>query len=116
MGFSVRLLGAFLGKEESGNPASIGLVMNYLENNYTENELLQLAVDYVYGDASINAVIEGLYTNINDEPASLDFVTQLSADLVTAANVAQYFVDSVENAEMVGLMGLNATGVDYLII
>ncbi len=120
VGFSVKLLGAFLGKAESQNPASIGLVMQYLGNGYSEEEILQLAVEYVYGERpAITSVIEGLYSNVHGEAAPSSVMSELTADFdsgsSTAISIASQFVESQQNIEMIDLIGLSNTGVEYLI-
>ena len=118
-GIAAKVLGAFLGAGGLENPSLTGYVLNLLDNGMTYDELLQTAVDTVFGlDPSGAAIVAHFFTSLTGEEAPNDVVTEWGARIdsgeISAVEVARLVAEDEFNLANIDLIGLASSGLEYL--
>ena len=117
-GEAVKTLGAFLGA--SGiTPENVGLVLNLLDNGLTYEGLLAEANAVVFGaDPDGATMVRHFYTALTGEEAPADVINQYGGMVdngeLSRVELAKLVADYEVNLTNIDLVGLSATGVEYL--
>jgi hypothetical protein len=118
-GKTAKLLGAILGAEGVSNKVYVGAGLYFLDSGMTYEELMQVALDVVLGaNPSSSSVVDLLWTNIVGPPTAADNLGQYSALIdngtYTAAELAVVAADHSLNTTNIDLIGLSASGIEYI--
>ena len=118
-GEAVKTLGAFLGA--SGiTPENVGLVLNLLDGGLTYEGLITEANAVVFGaDPDGATMVRHFYTVLTGEEAPADVINQYGGMVdngeLSRVELAKLVADSEVNLTNIDLVGLSATGVEYLL-
>ena len=120
-GEAVKTLGAFLGAEESTNPALVGLALSLLDAGMTYDELLQATIDFIFGaEVSVAAMVDHLSTIVTGQSASPELIAEFGVKVeigdLSVVGVAKQFTESESNLTNIDLIGLNDAGVEYILV
>jgi len=118
-GTVAKVIGAVFGSAMVANKIYVGAGLEMLDGGASEQDLMQLALNFALGDAPNNAaVVELLYTNIvGTAPSAADrayFVAMLDNHIYTQAGLGVMAAELSLNASNIHLAGLAATGLEYL--
>jgi len=118
-GEAVKTLGAFLGTD-GVTPENIGLVLNLLDSGLTYDGLLAEATAVVFGaDPDGATLVRHFYTKLTGENAPVEIVS-LYGKLIddgelSKVELAKLVADNEMNLTNIDFVGLNFTGVEYLL-
>jgi len=118
-GEAVKTLGAFL--SASGiTPENVGLVLNLLDGGLSYEDLLAEANALVFGvDPDSATMVRHFYTALTGDEAPADVINQYGGMVdngeLSRVELAKLVADSEVNLTNIDLVGLSATGVEYLL-
>ncbi|MDP1930729.1 MAG: VCBS repeat-containing protein [Gammaproteobacteria bacterium] len=118
-GKTAKVLGALLGSAGVANKEYVGIGLQLLDDGLSYENLMSAALTAVLGpNASHASAVTLLYTNlagVAPGPAELATYTGLlSSGSMSQAALAVMAADTDFNANNIGLVGLAATGIEYL--
>ncbi len=118
-GTTAKILGAVFGKAAVANKEYAGIGLQLLDGGMSYLDLMQLAINAALGaGASNEAVVKLLYENVVGTPppvADLAFYKGLlDSGAHTRASLGVLAADTLLNTTNVNLVGLAASGLDYL--
>jgi Ca2+-binding RTX toxin-like protein len=118
-GEAVKTLGAFLGTDGI-TPENIGLVLNLLDNGLTYDGLLAEATAVVFGaDPDGATLVRHFYTKLTGENAPVEIVSMYGKLIddgeLSKVELAKLVADNEMNLTNIDFVGLNFTGVEYLL-
>lgn len=119
-GLVARIIGAVFGASALGNAEYVGIGLTLLGNGSSYDELLDLALRVALPSGRTNAsVVNLLYTNLVGEappPAqSAYFEAMLENGSFTQVSLARFAAEHELNVANIDLVGLAATGIEYVI-
>ena len=114
-----RLLGAFLGAGGLGNASLAGYVLDLLDTGMSYDDLLQTAVDTVFGPDPTGAEIAAHFATslTGDETPNAviaGWAARFDAGEITAAEFARLAAEDDLNLANIDFVGLAASGLEYL--
>lgn len=118
-GVAAKVLGAFLGPDGLGNAGLVGYVLNLLDNGASYGELLQTAIDTVFGTDPQGAdLVRHFHKILTGTPAPEEIVSTFGAMLdngeTTPAELAMLAAEHELNLANIDFVGLAQSGLDYL--
>ncbi len=118
-GTTAKILGAVFGKAAVANKEYAGIGLQLLDGGMSYLDLMQLALNAKLGaGASNTAVVNLLYTNVVGSPPPADqlafYQGLLDSGAYTRASLGVLAADTVLNTANVNLVGLAASGLEYL--
>ena len=119
-GKTVKLLAAVLGKGSVMNKEYIGAGLHALDNGMTYEALMAAAIEVVFGSDSAGASVVGaLFENLvgSAAPQSIldEYGTLLDSGAMTAVELGIAVADHSQNAINIDLVGLQSSGIEYII-
>lgn len=117
-GQTAKILGAVFGSDAVSNNEYAGIGLHYLDNGWSYEELMSLAIDAALGtDASPEDVVQHLYTNVvgvaPNEAEAKPFVDMLDDGLYSKGSLGIIAAETALNATNIDLIGLAETGLEY---
>ena len=117
-GQAVKLLGALLGAESVSNKDYIGEAIKILDSGVSYEELMGLAVNFVFGADPDPAILIGsIYNNLVGSEAPKSIIDEYSAALNSGAlspeGLARAASEHELNAANIDLIGLSSSGVEF---
>ena len=119
-GTVARFLGAVFGRQAVQDPALVGIGLRFADSGLSGEQLMQLALDARLGAGASNAaVVDLLYTNVVGVAPAPDtaayYAGLLAAGTYSQASLGVMAAETPENAAAIGLVGLSATGLAYVV-
>jgi hypothetical protein len=117
-GTVAKILGAVFGSEAIGSQNYVGIGLRLLDQGYSKEALINLALNTRLGNAySTMQEVDLLYKNLmhrppTDQEASF-WTNQLDNKVYSPAGLAQLACDSTVNTENINLVGLTLSGIAY---
>ncbi|MCY3689907.1 MAG: hypothetical protein OXG90_13150 [Gammaproteobacteria bacterium] len=120
-GRAVKTIGAFLGADGIRDSGLVGYVLNLLDNGMPYVELLQTAIETVFGqDPDGPAMVRYFFEALTGQQAPEDIVNDLGGMVgsggVSALELAMLAADHELNLANIDFVGLAASGVEYLVV
>jgi hypothetical protein len=117
-GTGLKVMGAILGSSSLSDRKTVGIVINFMDNQGTENALINLGLNFKLGSGFTNQQeVNLLYTNIYGKlPDALTnelLVSLLNNNFLTQTQFAYSAVELSQNAQNINLTGLNKIGIEY---
>jgi V8-like Glu-specific endopeptidase len=117
-GTAAKILGAVFGSGSLSNLSLIGTALSYVDQGYTEQSLLDIALSARLGSARSNAsVVNLLYSNLFGHAPSVADVAiykgLLDTGIFTQAGLAVIAAESSYNLTNINLVGFESTGIYY---
>jgi len=114
----VKLLGALLGKNAASNKDYIGEGIKILDSGTSYEQLMGLAVNYVFGaEPEAANLIGSIYENLVGSEAPQSIIDEYSAALNSGAlspeGLAMAASEHEFNAANIDLIGLSSSGVEF---
>lgn len=118
-GFTARVIGAVFGKAQVANKQYVGIGLGLLDSGMDQQALMKLALQTRLGASATNAdVVNLLYTNVVGQPpdaASFNyFKDMLDSGAISQAGLGVVAANHALNAAGIDLVGLAASGIEYL--
>lgn len=118
-GITAKILGAVFGKDSLANKEYAGIGLKLLDGGMSYNDLMELAINTKLGaHASDTAIVNLLYTNVvGAAPATSDlnyYTGLLQNGSYNEGSLGILAADSTANAEHIHLIGLAATGLEFV--
>ena len=118
-GIAAKVLGAFLGAGGLDNPSLTGYVLDLLDKGMTYGELLQTAVDTVFGPGPSGADIAVHFsTSLTGEETPNDVIagwaTRFDGGEISAVEIARLAAEDSLNIANIDLVGLASSGLEFL--
>lgn len=118
-GITAKILGAVFGKDSLANKEYAGIGLKLLDGGMSYNGLMELAINTKLGaHASDTAIVNLLYTNVvGAAPATSDlnyYTGLLQNGSYNEGSLGILAADSTANAEHIHLIGLAATGLEFV--
>ncbi|MBS0298523.1 MAG: DUF4214 domain-containing protein [Proteobacteria bacterium] len=118
-GITAKTLGAVFGKDALANKEYAGTGLKLLDGGMSYSDLMELAINTKLGaDASDTEIVNLLYTNvIGAAPTASDlnyYVGLLQNGSYTEASLGILAADSSANTDHINLIGLAATGLEFV--
>jgi len=117
-GFVALLLGGFLGNNGVQNKEFVGLGLELTDKGYTEDDIIELALDNVFGSKrEPSDVLKHFYSTLTGDtiPVSMlnDFLVLFDRGSLSVSELATQVVYSDFNMQNINFIGLYATGIEY---
>jgi len=117
-GQTAKILGAVFGKDAVSNKQYAGIGLHFLDSGVSYETLMDLALNAALGDDANNhaSVVKLLYKNVLNVDASdsdAEPFIQLLEDGMTKGALGVMAAETTFNAENIGLVGLQETGLAY---
>lgn len=118
-GVVAKTLGAVFGSDAVSNDNYVGIGLNAMDGGMTEEGLMTLALDARLGaNHSYEQVVDLLYSNVTGASPSdavrANFVSLLESGAHTEASLGVLASETVRNESNIDLVGLQASGLEYL--
>jgi len=118
-GWVARVIGAVWGPARLADAGLVGKGLRLMDNGMTGQQLVQLALDHAFGPVrDSTTLVAALYRNavgVDAAPQVLAaYVNGIQAGTWTQADLGVIAAESEANAMHIGLSGLRATGIEYL--
>ena len=118
-GITAKILGAVFGKDALANKEYAGIGLKLLDGGMSYNDLMELAINAKLGThASDTAIVNLLYTNVvgtAPETSDLNYYTGLLQNgSYDESSLGILAADSTANANHIDLIGLAATGLEFV--
>ena len=118
-GITAKILGAVFGKNALANKEYAGIGLKLLDGGMSYSALMELAINTKLGaHADDTAIVNLLYTNvIGSAPAASDlnyYLGLLQNDSYNEASLGILAADSTANSDHINLVGLAATGLEFV--
>ncbi|MBV6448059.1 hypothetical protein [Nitrosomonas sp.] len=118
-GITAKILGAVFGKDALTNKEYAGIGLKLLDSGMSYSDLMELAINAKLGaHADDTAIVNLLYTNVfGAAPTASDlnyYVGLLQNGSYTEASLGILAADSTANANHINLVGLAATGLEFV--
>jgi serralysin len=117
-GVTAKILGAVFGAPAVANTQFVGIGLGYLDAGMSYEALCELAIAAA-GATTHTAIVSLLWNNIVGtpiDPVNESHYVGLLAGGMTVGALAVVAADTAENAANIGLVGLAATGVEYVAV
>jgi len=120
-GFAAKALGAFFGAAGLGRTDLAGRWLNLLDNGMTYDDLLQTAIDTVFGANPRGALIVGhFFTALTGDEAPEDLLSEWGGKVdngeLSALELGKLVAENEFNLANIDFVGLHSTGVEYLTV
>jgi hypothetical protein len=118
-GIAAKTLGAVFGAGSVANKEYVGIGLELLDSGWSYGSLMELALSIKPGaNASPNDIVNLLYTNVVGTAPSLSdlnyYVELLQKGIYTESGLGMLAADSAINAGNIDLIGLAATGLEFV--
>ncbi len=118
-GITAKTLGAVFGKDSISNKEYVGIGLQLLDGGMSYNDLMKVALNAKLGvNASDTDIVNVLYTNVvgtAPSPSDLNyFIGLLQNNTYTTATLGVFAGETPLNAENINLIGLTATGLEFI--
>ena len=118
-GKAAKLLGAVLGKNSVSDPSFVGVVLGLLDSGIAYPELMQIALNFTLGSSINNATVADLFIRnllgFSTVELQNTIVQLLDTGAYTQSALGVAVADLSFNTDNINLVGLQQTGVLYLI-
>jgi hypothetical protein len=118
-GKAAKLLGAVLGKNSVSDPSFVGVVLGLLDSGIAYPELMQIALNFTLGSSISNATVADLFIRnllgFSTVELQNTIVQLLDTGAYTQSALGVAVADLSFNTDNINLVGLQQTGVLYLI-
>jgi Ca2+-binding RTX toxin-like protein len=118
-GTAAKILGAVFGASSVQNGTAVGICLSLLDGGWSYRDLTQLAIDVRLGADATNAeVVDLLFSNIGLAPSAAQreiYVDLLDQGVASQAALGQCAADTSLNQSQIDLVGLAATGLEYIV-
>ena len=120
-GIAARVLGAFLGADGVNRADLVGYLLDVLDNGISQDDLLQTAVDTVFGIEPSGAdIVNHFHTALTGMAAPEDVVSHWGALIdsgeLSPLEVSRMVVNLDLNETNIDLIGLSQTGIEYILV
>jgi hypothetical protein len=118
-GWVARVLGAVWGPARLTDAALVGKGLRLMDNGMTREALVQMALDHAFGAVrDIPTLVNTLYRNVYDANPTAEvlatYVNGLQTGAYSPAKLGVMAAEAPDNEAHIGLTGLRATGIDYV--
>ena len=118
-GWVVRVIGVVWGPARLTDATLVGKGLRLMDNGMPRPALVQAAMDLAFGPIrDTTTLVKALYRNLYDAdpmPEVLGaYLTGVQSGVLTQLDIGVIAAESAQNAEHIGLTGLRATGIEYL--
>lgn len=117
-GAAAKTLGAVFGADTVQNGTAVGICLALLDGGMSYRDLMQLAITVRLGAQAGNAeVVDLLYANIGLAPSAAEragYVDLLDRGVESQASLGEWAADTLLNQSQIDLVGLAATGLEYI--
>jgi serralysin len=118
-GTAAKVIGAVFGAGCVQNAGAVGICLSLLDAGMSEQDLVHLALNCRLGaDAGNDAVVNLLLTNLTGAAPAVtqteSFVSLIEQGAFSQASLGQIAAETALNAALIGLVGLSASGIDYV--
>lgn len=119
VGITAKTLGAVFGADSVANKEYVGIGLELLDGGWSYGSLMELALSIKLGtNANNNNIVDLLYTNVVGTAPSLSdlnyYVELLQQGIYTESSLGMLAADSAINAGNIDLIGLAATGLEFV--
>ncbi len=120
-GFAAKALGAFFGAAGLGRTDLAGRWLNLLDNGMAYDDLLQTAIDTIFGPNPRGALIVGhFFTALTGDEAPEDLISEWGGKVdngeLSALELGKLVAENEFNLANIDFVGLYSTGVEYLTV
>ncbi len=120
-GKAVKILGAFFGPVGVRDSSLVGYVLNLLDNGMPYEDLLQTAIDTVFGeDSDGSEMVRYFFEILVGQEAPEDLVNDLGgmvdSGVMSALALTMLATDHEQNLANIDFVGLAASGIEYLVV
>lgn len=118
-GTTAKILGAVFGNESVSNANYMGIGLKYLDQGWSYENLMNLAINAKLGEGASNEqVVELLFTNVVGTAPTIQqsgfYVGLLESGAHTQASLGVLAAETAINQSNIDLVGLSQTGIEFI--